>query len=284
MTGPDYIVIGAMKCGTSTLAAQLGARSGFFMTTPKEPQYFSDDAVFARGPDWYADLFAAAAPDDLKGEASTHYTKLPDRPETVARAAAALPGHVRLIYMIRDPVARALSHYVHEWSQGVVPRGMGPDEALDRLPEMVSYGCYGMQVAPWLARFGHDRLHIDTLEAMQADPQGLMDRLGRFLDRPGLVWDEALGRDNVSAERLRRGPLDAWLLWSPMASRLRRTLVPRPVRKRIKAMRRMRERPAFSEASRARLEAAFAEDHGRLRALFPDRSDLDRCYPFLPAP
>ena len=62
MTTPDYIVIGAMKCGTTTLAAQLGAQSGLFMTTPKEPNYFSDDDVFARGPDWYSALFDAAAP------------------------------------------------------------------------------------------------------------------------------------------------------------------------------------------------------------------------------
>ena len=51
MKTPDYIVIGAMKCGTTTLAAQLGAQSGLFMTTPKEPNYFSDDDVFARGPE-----------------------------------------------------------------------------------------------------------------------------------------------------------------------------------------------------------------------------------------
>ncbi|MEM8580249.1 MAG: sulfotransferase, partial [Pseudomonadota bacterium] len=43
MRRPDYIVIGAMKCGTSTLAAQLGAQTGLFMTDPKEPNYFSDD-------------------------------------------------------------------------------------------------------------------------------------------------------------------------------------------------------------------------------------------------
>ena len=40
MTGPDFLIIGAMKCGTTTLAAQLGAHQGVFMTKPKEPFYF----------------------------------------------------------------------------------------------------------------------------------------------------------------------------------------------------------------------------------------------------
>ncbi|NNF72213.1 MAG: sulfotransferase, partial [Rhodobacteraceae bacterium] len=98
MKGPDFILIGAMKCGTSTLASQLGAQPGLFMTTPKEPNYFSDDAIFARGPDWYGGLFDGAGPGDLRGEASTHYTKRPDYPDTIARMKAAVPAP-RLVYM-----------------------------------------------------------------------------------------------------------------------------------------------------------------------------------------
>ncbi|MGR3434230.1 MAG: sulfotransferase, partial [Shimia sp.] len=73
MPYPDFLIIGAMKCGTTTLAAQLGRQDGVFVCDPKEPFYFSDDAVHARGPDWYRGLFAAAAPGDLKGEGSTRY-------------------------------------------------------------------------------------------------------------------------------------------------------------------------------------------------------------------
>ena len=83
MTGPDFIIIGAMKCGTSTLATQLGDQAGLFMTTPKEPNYFSDEAVYSQGPDWYAALFEAAGDGDIRGEASTHYTKQPTYPKTL---------------------------------------------------------------------------------------------------------------------------------------------------------------------------------------------------------
>ena len=74
MALPDFAIIGAMKCGTTTLAAQLGAQDGVFVTTPKEPEFFSEDANYARGMDWYASLYQGAAPGDLTGEGSTGLT------------------------------------------------------------------------------------------------------------------------------------------------------------------------------------------------------------------
>ena len=49
MALPDFLIIGAMKCGTTTLAAQLAAQDGLFITTPKEPNFFSDDADLCQG-------------------------------------------------------------------------------------------------------------------------------------------------------------------------------------------------------------------------------------------
>ena len=274
----DYVIIGAMKCGTSTLAAQLGAQDGVFMTTPKEPNFFSDDDVFAQGLAWYHDLFAAARPGDLTGEASTHYTKLPDYPQAVERLAGTLTLP-KLIYLIRDPVQRAISHYIHEWTMGVITGDL--DGAVEHHPALVSYGCYAMQIAPWIARFGPDAVHIDTLEAMKADPQGVLGRVGRFLGRDDLVWVDDLERMNASAERLQRRALDRWLIDNPVATALRRALVPQALRDRVKKGRRMEVRPTLAPATRARLEQTFAQDHAQLRQLFPDRPDLDAAYPFL---
>ncbi|MEX5730231.1 hypothetical protein Ga0609869_003584 [Rhodovulum iodosum] len=275
MALPDYLIIGAMKCGTSTLAAQLEAQPGMFMTTPKEPNFFSDDAVFARGPGWYEALFDAAAPGDLKGEASTHYTKLPTHPDTLARLAAMLEAP-KLIYLIRDPVARAVSHYIHGWSMGEIADEIGP--ALTHHPELVSYGCYGMQIAPWIARFGRDRVFVGTLNEMQRNPQRFLDRVGAFLDRPGLVWQADLGRVNASAERIRRLPLHGLLVDNPLATALRRTMVPQALRDRVKAARQMQTRPEIPARDLARAKAVFAEDRDRLMALFPGRPDLADCY------
>src|SRR5271167_2267183 len=97
---PDFVVIGAMKSATTTLHEQLARQPGFFMSRPKEPSFFSDDRVHARGWAWYSSLFRLAKPRDLRGESSTHYTKLPTHPRTVERMVRHLP-RLKLIYVMR---------------------------------------------------------------------------------------------------------------------------------------------------------------------------------------
>ena len=87
---PDFIVMGAMKSATSTLHEQLSMQHGLFMSEEKEPNFFSNDEVYAKGLDWYSSLFANAPPGAACGESSTHYTKLPTYPQTVARMREAL--------------------------------------------------------------------------------------------------------------------------------------------------------------------------------------------------
>jgi hypothetical protein len=257
MALPDFVIIGAMKCGTSTLAAQLAAQPGVFMTTPKEPNFFSDDAVFARGLPWYEALYAAAAPGDLKGEASTHYAKLPTHPHAAARLHAAVP-RARLIYLTRDPMERLVSHYIHEWTMGTLDCGL--EEAVARHPELIDYGRYEMQLAPWRRLFGDDRILRLTLEGMQAAPQATLDQVADFLGRPGaFVWQAERARENASAERLRKFPLYDLVVEHPIPAALRRALVPRRLREAVKARLRMRERPALSDAARRRIAARLAE-------------------------
>ncbi|SDX92139.1 Sulfotransferase domain-containing protein [Albimonas donghaensis] len=265
MTRPDFVIIGAMKCGTSTLAAQLSAQEGVFVTTPKEPNFFSDDPVYAKGMGWYESLYDAAAPGDLKGEASTHYAKSPTWPNAAERLHAAAPG-AKLIYLMRDPVARLVSHYIHEWTMGKVPAG-GIETALETMPELIDYSRYAMQAAPWRARFGDGNLLLLRLEDMNRDPQGTLDRVGAFLGRPGAFrWAEDLGAQNVSAERIRRFPLYDLVIEHPAAAWLRRTLVPQSLRDAVKGRLRMRERPSLDDAARARIEALLAEDIAFWRA------------------
>lgn len=277
-TLPDYIIIGAMKCGTSTLAAQLGAQDALFMTTPKEPNFFSDPDIYAHGLDWYSDLFSPAAPGDLRGEASTHYTKQPDYPDVISRLTAT-GASPKLIYMIRNPLERAISHYIHEWTEGVISSDLST--ALHNFPALINYSCYGDQIAPWAAQFGADNILLLSLEAMQQDHQAVLDAAGAFLGRENLVWQDNLERVNVSAERIRRLPFQDILINNPVAVRLRRALIPQKLRDNIRQSRQMRERPKLDPADRALLEQRFAADYAKLKAIFPDRPGLDLSYPFL---
>lgn len=278
MTQPDYIIIGAMKCGTSTLAAQLGAQADVFMTTPKEPNYFSDDENFAQGPDWYAGLFANAAPGDLLGEASTHYAKRPDYPETIQRmqAAGITP---RLVYMIRNPMERLVSHYIHAWSESWLSDPLA--QALESYPRLVDYGRFGWQIEPFVEAFGTEAILLTSLERQKVDPVGELTRIAAHIGAKGPVQHPQLDAQNISSDRVRKLPLHGLLVDNPVATVLRRTLVPKGVRNHIRNARKIKTRPEIPASARPALKARFAEDRTLLAEFFPQDPSLELAYPFL---
>lgn len=264
MSLPDFFIIGAMKCGTSSLHDQLASQPGVFMSTPKEPNFFSDDDVYAKGLDWYRGLFADAPASALKGESSTHYTKLPTHPATIGRLASAVP-RAQFIYVMRHPIDRLVSHYMHEWSQNVLTDPI--DDAVASHPPLVDYGRYAYQLRPWIERFGRAAIMPIFFERMTAAPQETLSQIGAFLGLEGLVWRNDLEASNVSSARIRKFPLYDLVVDHPAAAALRRTLVPRSLRDAIKRNLQMAERPDLSPETRARLAAIFDEDLAELGAM-----------------
>jgi hypothetical protein len=237
------------------------------MTTPKEPCFFSDDQAWSRGLGWYESLFAAAPVGALRGEASTHYTKLPDHPRTVERIVqvleAAAPGGTRFVYLMRHPVDRLISQYMHEWTQRIIREPL--ESAVESHPALIDYGRYAMQLAPYLAAFGRERLLPVFFERLTAQPSDTLSRIARFIGlHSDAAWDEAVAPRNVSAERLRASPLRDALVHAPVATLIRRRLIPKSWRDRARRLWTMPERPALSPAVRARVEAVFDEDLARL--------------------
>lgn len=277
---PDFIIVGAMKCGTSTLAAQLGAQTHGFMTDPKEPNFFSDDDVYDQGLDWYHALFASAPQGALLGEASTHYTKLPTYPHTLERMQAALPD-VKIVYMIRNPMQRAVSHFIHEWSMGNLDADLS--KALTDVPEIQHYGCYHMQIAPFVAAYGAENVLLSSLEQLKSAPQEELSRIAGFIGMPGPIqWQEDLSQQNASAERIRSNPLIDFVVANPVTTALRRTLVPKSLRSAIRSSLTMKDRPEIPADQQAQLWAAFRADHAELTTLFPGHPALELCYADMP--
>ncbi len=260
MRGPDFIIIGAMKCASSTLHEQLALLPGLFMSEPKEPCYFSDDDIYAKGAAWYSNLFEGAGPDDLCGESSTHYTKLPTYPRTVERLHRDLGEDIKLIYIMRHPVDRMISHYIHEWSQGITSDPL--DEAISRLPILVDYGCYAMQLRPFFETFGPQNVLPVFFERLTAHPLEQMQRVCHFIGYGGQPrWADEAGRQNVSSQRERPSPLREALRRVPGMRPLVRLLVPESARERIRdRLWRMPDRPRLSDANRERVESRFDED------------------------
>jgi hypothetical protein len=255
---PDFIIIGAMKSATSTLHNQLSAQSDIFMSTPKEPNFFSNDDIYNHGLSWYTGLFSGASAKDICGESSTHYTKLPDYPDTIQRLKAAIP-RPKLIYIMRHPIDRLISHYMHQWSEGVISCDI--NQAIDRYPELINYSCYGMQISPYLQEFGSEAVLPLFFDDLKNNKDKALNRVGEFIGcTEPLIWIDDLAKDNVSSQRIRRFYGYKFLVNSRPLTWVRRTFIPQRLRDRVKRQFTMQQRPEIAAIQRKRVTEIFDRD------------------------
>ncbi len=259
---PDFIIIGAMKSATSTLHDQLGARDGLSMSSPKELYFFSDDPVYANGIDWYADHFADVPASNLCGESTTHYTKLPTYPDTVRRIAQHVPD-ARFVYMMRHPIDRLESAYLHMWFEKETTLSF--DEAVSGgIPELVDYGRYAYQLQPFFDQFGQDRVLPVFLDRMKVAQDEVIEQVCQFIGFTGdTSWIDNVADNNVSTERLQKSATRDRLKSVPFYESLRQ-LVPEQAIERVRSRWRPDDAPRASDAQRAELATQFDPDLAQL--------------------
>ncbi|MFN3958752.1 MAG: sulfotransferase family protein [Parvularculaceae bacterium] len=180
---PNLFLVGAMKAGTNTLHRLLDAHPDVFMTRkPKEPSWIVGSNS-GKDESWYLGLFAEAGDVRYLGEASTDNTRAPrlkGAPEKIKRYSP----EARILYIMRDPLDRALSHYW--WDVQYSAEGRSFKDAASRSREILDVGNYAMQIAPYLEIFGRDRVHALTLETLTADAPATLKALWDFLDLPAV--------------------------------------------------------------------------------------------------
>jgi hypothetical protein len=258
MNKPDFIIIGAMKCATTTLHEQLAEQPGIFMSEPKEPNFFSDDYEYNKGIDWYYSLFSQAGENDLCGESSTHYTKLPTYPKTLERLKRNLPD-VKLIYVMRHPIERLVSQYIHEWSQRTVSGDI--NEAIMTFEPLIQYSQYSMQIQPYLKTFGVDQILPLFSENLRHYPQRELERVCKFLGYFGNPsWQELSGYQHLSAERMRDSAWRDFFVDQPLLRFFRQTFIPKSTRSWVRRFWQMKNRPKISPEKQRYLERIFDQD------------------------
>ena len=177
---PDFLIIGAMKAGTTSLYRDMLVNSAVFMPTEKEPADLLTDGVRTpAGRRAYARHFERAKPDQICGEASTGYTKLPDLPGVPERAMRVLGDRLKVIYVVREPVSRIISQHHHERISGKIACGI--DEAVRRYSRFVDYSRYAMQITPWLETLGPQQALIVHFETYVKDRLETVATVSRFL-------------------------------------------------------------------------------------------------------
>jgi hypothetical protein len=181
---PNLFIIGAMKSGTTSLHEYLDTHPQIAMSETKEPGYFVEELSLAKGEAWYLSLFNQDDRFRYRGESSTHYTKLPVYRGVADRLHRFNPD-ARLIYIMRDPFERLVSHYWHNVRDVVHGGELRPLlKAVKERPDYLAFSDYAMQLAPYLDRFGRQALYTLTFEALIDDPQREFDRLCQWLGLP----------------------------------------------------------------------------------------------------
>lgn len=201
-----------MKAGTSSLHEYLHQHPQIFMSRFKEPQYFAPhrtqygqwgqgNPLPEPGIDWYLRLFAEAEDAIYAGESSVSYTARHWISGCEQRIWEFNP-EARIIYLMRDPIGRAISHYWHFVAAG--RETLPPEQALRERDDYVARSDYAYQIEPYLRRFGEDRVYLLTLEELQADPQGTFARLFAWLGLDDTIEIDTSQRHNVRELELRQ--------------------------------------------------------------------------------
>jgi hypothetical protein len=196
---PTFLVIGAAKCGTTSLASYLAAHPNIGMATPKEVNFFS--LHWSQGLDFYRRRFAGV-PEDIAGEASPSYSRAPLIPGVPSRIASVVPD-VRLIYLIRHPIDRMRSHYVDRLHEGRERAGTF-SEALDSDRRYIDVSRYAYQIQLYLDHFPRNQLLVLTAEQLKADRETAMRRILTFLGADSSILPPNLNHElNSAGEKFR---------------------------------------------------------------------------------
>jgi hypothetical protein len=186
---PNFLIIGAMKCGTTALANYLGQHPEIYMAPRKEVHFF--DRNYSKGVEWYGTHFRQATGEAMLGEATPSYMFLAEVP---ARMYAMLPD-AKLIAILRNPVDRAYSHYWHNRTR-TKREPLNFAEAItansERLLKAPAYtrtyysylerGRYLEQLQQICSFYSRDQLQVIIFEEFLKDPSGAYKSICRFLE------------------------------------------------------------------------------------------------------
>jgi hypothetical protein len=273
---PNLIVIGGMKCGTTSLHYYLNLHPEIFMSRQKELQFFIGEVNWEKGVEWYKSNFSGQA--KILGEASPNYTYYPFYSGVPEKMYSVVPD-AKLIYMVRDPVERVISQYVHSYADGRERQSLS--EALkdfDNNP----YLCrskYFMQLEQYLSYFPPENILVVAQEDLYDRRPETLREVFSFLDVDPSFNSEDFSRlRNTSSEKRRRKRIELMLssvreteTFQKLPPKLRRQfnkLLYLTFSSRVKQYLPFAEevkRPLLDESLRRDLVEYFREDAKRLR-------------------
>lgn len=277
MALPTFFIIGAGKAGTTSLHHYLSLHPQIQMSINKEPNFFAgpeNGMAYKVGRvdtlEKYERLFDSRA--DMRGEASPSYSSYPLRNGVPERIKQLVP-EARFIYLVRDPIARTVSHYQHQVGVGDERRPLREvlkaDSDPARVPE-ICYSLYASQLDQYLTSYSEDRvLVVDQADLLTARDETLREIFGFLTVDETFTCPEFADEHYKSSER-RAYPRG----YERFASRVVVPLARRVPMRLRRSVRRSAERvlfpplekPSLDNDLRAWLEELYTDEVERLRS------------------
>lgn len=173
----DLMIVGAQKAATSTLFETLKRTGRIVCSEPKEPQFFSTCAAWKKELPRYHAMFKERA-GAMYCEASTSYTFYPHRKLEIWNDIYDYNKDVRIIYIVRNPLDRIVSHYKHSFRRGYTKATL--EKFVLNYPIPLSISRYHEQIEPFIGRFGKDQVLLLEYEDVTTRSPQMLDRLAQF--------------------------------------------------------------------------------------------------------
>lgn len=222
MIGPTFLVIGAAKCGTTSICDLLAAHPDVFVTSPKEPHFYSRLVTFHQRRDWYVSLFKNARGVRAAGEGSTSYTH-PHRIDfVVPRLREELPD-VRLIYIVRHPIRRLESDWKMRLREERVSASLA--EAIEKNASLITFGLYWKHLSLYREAFPDEQLLVVFLKDLAEQPRKVLSGVYRHIGvDPSFEPSDPGRKRNASGDFREHGVLSTAVRQLPGMTHLKQLL------------------------------------------------------------
>jgi len=276
---PNFFIVGAPKAGTTSLHAYLNEIPEIFMSSQKEPNYFSSKIVGKkfqpgafRDKKEYLHLFEEGANMKYIGEASPTYLADPDAPHLIHQVSP----HAKIIISLRDPVERLYSHYLMFKSKGRINSSLskqidlelkyGVDPEKPRIGVKL-YSSYYENAQRYIDIFGSQQVKILIFEEWVKNVKKTVEEILQFLDLNFKLTDFKEKIHNPYVET--RGPLAVKLRKSKSVKKLARMFLSSSTRKSIdkKILHEEKPKPILDDSNRKLLKELYVDDVKKLENL-----------------
>lgn len=255
---PNLVIIGAMKCGTSSLHYYLNLHPQIQMSSIKELDFFIEEKNWKRGLDWYEQQFIPQSKEvKIYGEASPNYTKYPTFKGVPQKMHEIIPN-AKLIYIIRDPIKRIISHYIHNYAIRDINETL--EEALRQLDDnhYVNCSCYGMQIDHFLQYYSSSQILIVTLEELASERVSALKKIFDFLEVDSSFSHEEFTNVIHQSESKKRSTKLGYAIGKLPAGLRLRKFFPNLMEKEI-------EKPVMSNQTQDKLKTILSQDLEKLK-------------------